>query len=92
MSDRVIEYSDLLGRFSLLKEKVFMTYPDATECLIHELPNPWGWSALAEVTILFSGSCVPQKVRITYFGEVCTLCEKMRTLFTEWLESLDCKP
>ena len=49
---RTLEYEDLLICYDLLKKIVKRHYPNSIACFMEEMENPWGWSALAKISIV----------------------------------------
>lgn len=85
---RTLEYEDLLICYDLLKKIVKRHYPDSIACLMEELENPWGWSALAKISIVYrnaKGTACAFGAHITYSGDVATFCEETRSVMNEWL-------
>jgi hypothetical protein len=85
---RTLEYEDLLICYDLLKKIVKKHYPNSIACFIEELENPWGWSALAKISIVVrnaKGDASTFGACITYSGDVATFCDETRKVMNEWL-------
>lgn len=85
---RTLEYEDLLICYDLLKKIVKKHYPNSIACFMEELENPWGWSALAKISIVCrnkNGESYSFGAHITYSGDVATFCDNTRSVMNEWL-------
>lgn len=85
---RTLEYEDLVICYDILKKIVKKHYPESIACFMEEMENPWGWSALAKISIVCrnpKGESYPFGACITYGGDVATFCDETRGVMNEWL-------